>query len=71
MTFLAAEVRPMNGPETAMLLRGQDRFGHFETETWPDGDLTPAALANHAHAMSRMGTRMTEPGLKPDNKRGA
>jgi hypothetical protein len=71
MTFLAAEVRPMNGPETAMLVRGQDRFGHFETETWPDGDLTPAALANHAHAMSRMGTRMTEPGLKPDNKRGA
>lgn len=60
-TFLATEVRPLNGPESAILVRGTDSYGHFHPERWPDGDLTPAALAEHAAAMARMGTRRNEP----------
>lgn len=61
MTYLATDVRAMNGPESAILVRGTDKYAHFHPESWPDGDLTPAALANHAAATARMGTRITEP----------
>lgn len=61
MTYLATEVRPLNGPEGAILVRGRDRYGHFAAEPWPDGDLTPASLAAHADAMASMGTRRSEP----------
>lgn len=60
MTFLASEVRPLNGPETAVLVRGRDDYGHFGQEPWPEGDLTPATLAAHAAAMASMGTRRSE-----------
>ncbi|MGE0210670.1 MAG: phytanoyl-CoA dioxygenase family protein [Parvibaculaceae bacterium] len=62
MTYLATEVRPQNGPESAVLVRGKDIYGHFSPEVWPDGDMTEAGLAAHAHAMSSMGTRRSEPG---------
>lgn len=39
---------------TATLVRGQDRFGHFDLdETRPATPFEPAAMAGHAHAMAR------------------
>lgn len=38
---------------SAMLVRGEDRYGHFDPEPRPDGDATPAALAAHAAAMQK------------------
>jgi non-heme Fe2+,alpha-ketoglutarate-dependent halogenase len=38
---------------SAMLVRGEDRHGHFDPEPRPDGDATPAALAAHAAAMQK------------------
>jgi hypothetical protein len=34
--------------DTALLVRGTDRFGHFELERAPDGDFTPQVRAYHA-----------------------
>jgi len=34
--------------DTATLVRGIDRFGHFAPEQRPDADCSPAALAHHA-----------------------
>jgi Phytanoyl-CoA dioxygenase (PhyH) len=52
ITYLAPEVRPNGGRDSAMLVRGQDRFGHFEPEPRPEADFAPAALAAHARAMA-------------------
>lgn len=38
---------------TAMLVRGVDRFGHFDPEPRPAADFDPAAVAAHADAMRR------------------
>ena len=70
-TFLATNVRPLNGPESAILVRGTDSHRHFHPERWPDGDLTAAALAEHAAALARMGTRRTEPGTATPAPAGA
>jgi hypothetical protein len=60
MTYLATDVRALNGKESAILVRGRDRFGHFHQESWPDGNLTPTALENHRTSLARMGTRQSE-----------
>lgn len=38
---------------SAMLVRGTDRFGHFDLEQRPAADMDPAALDRHAEAMRR------------------
>jgi len=38
---------------TASLVRGQDRYGHFDLEQRPAGDFDPASRAAHADAVSR------------------
>jgi non-haem Fe2+, alpha-ketoglutarate-dependent halogenase len=43
-----------------MLVRGQDRYGHFDDEERPDGDATPRALASHAAAMRKWHTARRE-----------
>jgi hypothetical protein len=45
---------------SAMLVRGTDRFGHFDDEERPDGDATPRALATHAAAMAKWHTARRE-----------
>lgn len=52
ITYVAAERRPLNGLDSAMLVRGIDRFGHFEPERRPEADFTPAAVEAHARAMA-------------------
>jgi hypothetical protein len=38
----------------AMLVRGTDRFGHFEHEPAPKADMAPEAIAFHKFAMERL-----------------
>lgn len=45
--YMAPHVRSVAGAESALLVRGRDRFGHFELETPPVADMDPAAIAEH------------------------
>lgn len=38
---------------SAMLVRGTDRYGHFDPEQRPERDMDPQALAGHAQAVQR------------------
>jgi hypothetical protein len=40
--------------DTAMLVRGTDRFGHFEPERRPSSDFAPEAVAFHAEVQERL-----------------
>jgi non-heme Fe2+,alpha-ketoglutarate-dependent halogenase len=47
--YIPTSVRQVAGShDTATLVRGTDRYGHFEHEQRPDADMSPAALAHHA-----------------------
>jgi non-haem Fe2+, alpha-ketoglutarate-dependent halogenase len=47
--YIPTYVRQVAGShDTATLVRGVDRYGHFEPERRPDADCTPEALAYHA-----------------------
>ena len=48
ITYVAPSVRRSRGRDSAQLVRGQDRFGHFEPEPRRRADFDPAALAAHA-----------------------
>ena len=51
LNFISTGVRPVGAFRTAaMLVRGEDRFGHFEPMTPPRGELDAEALAAHARA---------------------
>jgi ectoine hydroxylase-related dioxygenase (phytanoyl-CoA dioxygenase family) len=52
ITYLAPHVRPTSGHDSAMLVRGKDRFGHFRPEARPEADFAPAAIEAHARAMA-------------------
>jgi hypothetical protein len=52
--YVPTHVRQLSGEkDSAMLVRGQDRFGHFDHETAPEGDLHPHALARHKAILDR------------------
>ena len=40
--------------DSAMLVRGEDTYGHFEPERPPEFDMAPAAQAHHAEVMARI-----------------
>src|SRR6202040_1453460 len=47
--YLPTYVRQVAGPhDWATLVRGVDRYGNFELEQRPDGDMSEAAQAYHA-----------------------
>jgi non-haem Fe2+, alpha-ketoglutarate-dependent halogenase len=47
--YIPTSVRQVAGnQDSATLVRGVDRFGHFEHERRPDADMSPAAMAHHA-----------------------
>jgi ectoine hydroxylase-related dioxygenase (phytanoyl-CoA dioxygenase family) len=52
ITYVAPHVRPRIGPDSAVLARGRDGFGHFEAEPRPAADLDPAACAAHRRYMT-------------------
>ena len=46
--YIAPHVRQATGvPDSAMLVRGEDKFGNFELETPPIADMHPDAVAQH------------------------
>mgnify|MGYP003334014858 CR=1 FL=1 len=50
--YIAPHVQQVNGEQdSAWLVRGEDRYGHFVHETPPRADMDPAALAEHARIM--------------------
>jgi chlorinating enzyme len=51
--YLPASVRQTKGRDSAMLVRGVDRYGHFDPEPRPKQDLGEAELAAHAEAIDR------------------
>ena len=53
ITFITPEVRPLGGDDTALLVRGEDRFGHFGLEPRPKADMDKSALAAHELAMAK------------------
>ena len=62
--LIPTSVRHRGGRESAMLVRGRDDFGHFESEPRPLADRDPAARAAHRAAMTRMGTWQAEQELR-------
>ena len=49
MRYIPPHLHQVNGPhDAAMLVRGEDRHGHFEAEPRPASDLHPDAVAAHA-----------------------
>jgi ectoine hydroxylase-related dioxygenase (phytanoyl-CoA dioxygenase family) len=52
ITFIDPAVRPLRGPDSALLVRGRDAYGHFEPERRPAADLDAAACATHERAMA-------------------
>ena len=47
--YIPTTVRQVAGArDTATLVRGTDRYGHFALEERPDFDMSPAAVAHHA-----------------------
>lgn len=53
MRYIAPSVRQKGQRDSAMLVRGTDRHGHFDPESRPRADLDAAALAAHAGATER------------------
>ena len=51
--YLPAHVRQTQGRDSAMLVRGTDRYGHFDPEPRPQRDLGEAELRAHADAIER------------------
>ncbi|MBK1659043.1 phytanoyl-CoA dioxygenase family protein [Paracraurococcus ruber] len=52
--YVPTHVRQLNGEkDSALLVRGADRFGHFEHETAPEAELHPQALARHQAILDR------------------
>lgn len=52
--YIPTHVRQVNGPrESATLVRGTDRFGHFDLEERPPADMHPDAVARHAAIVER------------------
>jgi len=64
--YIPTHVRQVKQRDSAMLVRGKDRHGHFDLEPRPRADLDEAALAAHADAVERkfavlyQGTQKTE-----------
>jgi hypothetical protein len=51
--YLPPQVRPGAGSDSASLVRGEDRHGHFELEPSPEADLAPDAIAFHKWVRER------------------
>ncbi len=51
--YVPTSVRQIEGGDSATLVRGEDRFGHFEPEPAPEADLEPAMLELHRRIAER------------------
>ena len=50
--YAAAHVRQIKGIDSALRVRGEDSFGHFQPESAPHSDMDEAAVATHAASRS-------------------
>lgn len=51
--YMPASIRQTDGPPmSAILVRGEDRYGHFERDEPPAGELDPASVAAHDRSMA-------------------
>jgi non-heme Fe2+,alpha-ketoglutarate-dependent halogenase len=64
LTFIPTYVRHERVRESAMLMRGFDRFGYHDLERRPGGDMLPADVEARNIAMFKMGTYQDESRLK-------
>jgi chlorinating enzyme len=73
--YIAPHVHQTTGvPDSAMLVRGEDRFRHFEAETPPSADMHPDAVALHARIIETRQQfiyRGTDKGAHRQNPAGA
>ncbi len=54
LNYIPTHVRPSGTVKhAAMLVRGEDRYHHFETAQWPTAELAPEAIALHDWAVGR------------------
>jgi ectoine hydroxylase-related dioxygenase (phytanoyl-CoA dioxygenase family) len=52
--YVPTHVRQLSGEkDSALLVRGSDRFGHFELEESPKAEMEPAAVAQHKRVLDR------------------
>jgi hypothetical protein len=52
--YIPTHVRQLNGPrESATLVRGTDRHGHFDLEPAPEAEMHPDAVARHGAIVDR------------------
>jgi ectoine hydroxylase-related dioxygenase (phytanoyl-CoA dioxygenase family) len=51
--YIPTYVKQLKVRDSATLVRGVDRYGHFDHEARPKGDLDEGALAAHADAVGR------------------
>ena len=59
--YIATRVHPTEGQDSAMLVRGVDRFEHFDVETRPTADFDAVAMTEHDRVMAlRRGVMMEE-----------
>ena len=58
--YIATDVKQLKVRDSAMLVRGVDRYGHFDHEPRPRRDLDEAALAAHADAIGRQVKALNE-----------
>ena len=57
--YIATRVHPTEGQDSAMLVRGVDRFGHFDAESRPTADFDAVAMTEHDRVMAlRRGVMM-------------
>jgi hypothetical protein len=50
--YMLTHVRQTEGPPmSAILVRGEDKYGHFTMESPPIGDLDPNSIKCHARSM--------------------
>ena len=52
--YVPPHIRSLSVRDSAMLVRGKDRFDHFEHEQAPKSDLDPAARAVHTEIVKRL-----------------
>ena len=62
MTYPRPDVRCRKGRDMATLVRGADRFDHFDLLPAPVADMDPAAVAVHAEASRRRQAVIDAPG---------
>lgn len=67
--YIPTHVRQRGGRTTAQLVRGVDRYGHFDPEPRPEADFDDAARAFHAEAAARVEAVLYATADEPGHRR--